>query len=191
MTENKKSGSLANNPYQAMMSALPHPIVMVDQDGFVAAANDMAQFFFQSSAAILRKQKLSELLPFGSPVLALVDQARDRLAPVNEYRVDISNPRIGVEKVVDVYAAPVPDMTGSVTVMLQERSIADKMDRQLTHRDAARSVTGLASMLGHEVKNPLSGIRGAAQLLESSVSDEDRALTQLITAGNRQDCAPD
>ena len=142
MTENKKSGSLANNPYQAMMSALPHPIVMVDQDGFVAAANDMAQFFFQSSAAILRKQKLSELLPFGSPVLALVDQARDRLAPVNEYRVDISNPRIGVEKVVDVYAAPVPDMTGSVTVMLQERSIADKMDRQLTHRDAARSVTG-------------------------------------------------
>ncbi|WP_320142185.1 nitrogen regulation protein NR(II) [uncultured Cohaesibacter sp.] len=181
MIESKKGGSLASNPYQAMMSSLPHPVVMVDVEGFVAAANDMAQFFFQSSASHLRKQKLTELLPFGSPVLALVDQARDRLAPVNEYRVDISNPRIGVEKVVDVYAAPVPDMTGFVTVMLQERSIADKMDRQLTHRDAARSVTGLASMLGHEVKNPLSGIRGAAQLLESSVSDEDRALTQLIT----------
>ncbi|MDI6838450.1 MAG: ATP-binding protein, partial [Rhizobiaceae bacterium] len=54
------------------------------------------------------------------------------------------------------------------------------IDRQLTHRAAARSVTGLASMLAHEIKNPLSGIRGAAQLLESSVTDEDRALTRLI-----------
>ena len=58
--------------------------------------------------------------------------------------------------------------------------MAEKMDRQLTHRGAARTVTGLASMLAHEIKNPLSGIRGAAQLLESSVDDEDRALTRLI-----------
>ncbi|TIO38709.1 MAG: two-component sensor histidine kinase, partial [Mesorhizobium sp.] len=43
------------------------------------------------------------------------------------------------------------------------------------------SVTGLAAMLAHEIKNPLSGIRGAAQLLELSASDEDRALTRLIT----------
>jgi two-component system nitrogen regulation sensor histidine kinase GlnL len=59
--------------------------------------------------------------------------------------------------------------------------MADKIDRQMTHRGAARSVTGLAAMLAHEIKNPLSGIRGAAQLLESAVSDEDRALTRLIT----------
>lgn len=58
--------------------------------------------------------------------------------------------------------------------------MADKIDRQLTHRAAARSVTGLASMLAHEIKNPLSGIRGAAQLLESSVPPEDRSLTRLI-----------
>lgn len=59
--------------------------------------------------------------------------------------------------------------------------MADKIERQMTHRGAARSVTGLAAMLAHEIKNPLSGIRGAAQLLESVVSDADRALTQLIT----------
>jgi two-component system nitrogen regulation sensor histidine kinase GlnL len=64
--------------------------------------------------------------------------------------------------------------------MLQERTIADKMDRQLTHRGAARSVIALASMLAHEIKNPLSGIRGAAQLLEQSAGDEDRPLTKLI-----------
>lgn len=59
--------------------------------------------------------------------------------------------------------------------------MADKIDRQMTHRGAARSVTGLAAMLAHEIKNPLSGIRGAAQLLETAVGDEDRALTRLIT----------
>src|SRR4249920_600447 len=54
------------------------------------------------------------------------------------------------------------------------------MDRQLTHRSAARSVIALAAMLAHEIKNPLSGIRGAAQLLEQSVTDDDRSLTRLI-----------
>jgi len=77
--------------------------------------------------------------------------------------------------------APLPEVPGHVVIMLQERTIADKMDRQLTHRGAARSVTALASMLAHEIKNPLSGIRGAAQLLELSASDDDRSLTRLIT----------
>jgi two-component system nitrogen regulation sensor histidine kinase GlnL len=54
------------------------------------------------------------------------------------------------------------------------------MDMQLTHRSAARSISAMGSMLAHEIKNPLSGIRGAAQLLETSVGDEDRTLTQLI-----------
>jgi len=105
---------------------------------------------------------------------------RERRAPVNEYRVDVSSPRLGIEKVVDLYVAPVPEFPGSIVVMFQERSMADKIDRQMTHRGAARSVTGLAAMLAHEIKNPLSGIRGAAQLLEPGLKDEDRALTQLI-----------
>jgi two-component system nitrogen regulation sensor histidine kinase GlnL len=99
---------------------------------------------------------------------------------VNEYRVDLGTPRNPGERVVDLHVTPLPDHRGCVAVMLQERTRADKMDRQLTHRGAARSVIALASMLAHEIKNPLSGIRGAAQLLEQSASDEDRALTRLI-----------
>ena len=76
---------------------------------------------------------------------------------------------------------PLSEVPGHVVIMLQERTIADKMDRQLAHRGAARSVTALASMLAHEIKNPLSGIRGAAQLLELNASDDDRSLTRLIT----------
>jgi two-component system nitrogen regulation sensor histidine kinase GlnL len=105
---------------------------------------------------------------------------RVRAAPVNEYRVDLGTPRNPGERIVDLHAAPVPERRGHVVVMLLARTIADKMDRQLTHRGAARSVSALAAMLAHEIKNPLSGIRGAAQLLEQSAGDEDRTLTRLI-----------
>jgi two-component system nitrogen regulation sensor histidine kinase GlnL len=119
-------------------------------------------------------------VPFGSPLLTLIEQVRARGAPVNEYKVDLGTPRNPGDRLVDLYVAPLPEQPDSVVVMLQERTIADKMDRQLTHRGAARSVIALAAMLAHEIKNPLSGIRGAAQLLEQSVGDEDRTLTQLI-----------
>jgi two-component system nitrogen regulation sensor histidine kinase GlnL len=164
----------------ALLDALPHPVVLVDGDNRVAEANDAAETFFQASANVLRRHAIAHFVPFGSPLLTLIDHARSRTATVNEYRVDIGTPRNGSERIVDIYATPVPDPENGVVVLLQERTIADKIDRQLTHRGAARSVTGLAAMLAHEIKNPLSGIRGAAQLLESSVVDEDRALTRLI-----------
>ncbi|RVD59088.1 nitrogen regulation protein NR(II) [Mesorhizobium sp. M2D.F.Ca.ET.185.01.1.1] len=164
-----------------VLNTIRRPVIMVDPDGFITFANADAEDFFRSSATMLARNTLSKLVPFGSPLLTLVDQVRERRAPVNEYRVDVSSPRLGIEKMVDLYVAPVPEFAGSVVVMFQERSMADKIDRQMTHRGAARSVTGLAAMLAHEIKNPLSGIRGAAQLLELSASDEDRALTRLIT----------
>jgi two-component system nitrogen regulation sensor histidine kinase GlnL len=166
---------------QIVLNTIRHPVIMLGPDGAITFANADAEDFFRASAAMLGRSTLARLVPFGSPLITLVDQVRERRAPVNEYRVDISSPRLGVEKLVDIYVAPVPELPGSVVVMLQERSMADKIDRQMTHRGAARSVTGLAAMLAHEIKNPLSGIRGAAQLLETGLSDEDRALTRLIT----------
>ncbi|TCR85394.1 nitrogen regulation protein NR(II) [Rhizobium sp. BK376] len=164
----------------AVLNAIQNPVVMVDEAGLMVFANWEAEAFFGASASHLARYKISSFIPFGSPLLALIDQVRERRAPVNEYRVDLSSPRLGQDKLVDIYVAPVPSEPGSVVVVFQERSMADKIDRQLTHRAAARSVTGLASMLAHEIKNPLSGIRGAAQLLEQSVEDDDRALTRLI-----------
>ncbi len=175
------------DPAQIVLNTIRHPVIMVRADGKITYANADAEDFFRASALVLARHTLATFVPFGSPLLTLVDQVRDRLAPVNEYRVDISSPRLGQERIVDIYVAPVPEIPGSVVVMLQERSMADKIDRQMTHRGAARSVTGLAAMLAHEIKNPLSGIRGAAQLLETAVSDEDRALTRLITDENRPD----
>ncbi len=176
MTANDKGSGLA----MAVLNAIQNPVVMVDANGHIAFANWEAEAFFGASATHLARYRISTFIPFGSPLLSLIEQVRERRAPVNEYRVDLSSPRLGQEKLVDLYVAPVLSQPGNVVVVFQERSMADKIDRQLTHRAAARSVTGLASMLAHEIKNPLSGIRGAAQLLETAVTDEDRALTRLI-----------
>jgi two-component system nitrogen regulation sensor histidine kinase GlnL len=99
---------------------------------------------------------------------------------MNEYRVDIGTPRTGADRIVDVFVTPAAEGDQNMVIMLQERTIAEKIDRQLTHRGAARSVGALGSMLAHEIKNPLSGIRGAAQLLEAGATDGDRMLTRLI-----------
>ncbi len=171
---------LPSGTADAVLDALPHPVFMVAADGRIANANSAAEAFFDASLALLRRHRLDELVPFGSPLLALIEQVRARGAAVNEYKVDLSTPRNPGERLVNLHVAPLPERPAHVVVMLQERTIADKMDRQLTHRGAARSVTALAGMLAHEIKNPLSGIRGAAQLLEQSVGDEDRSLTQLI-----------
>jgi two-component system, NtrC family, nitrogen regulation sensor histidine kinase GlnL len=162
-----------------ILSVLPHPILAVGEGGMILDANAAAEAFFDAGLPVLLRRKLSDLVPFGSPLLTLVEQVRSRASVINEYRVDLGTPRIGLERMVDIHAAPMQD-GGGVVIMLLKRTIADKIDRQLTHRGAARSVSALASMLAHEIKNPLSGIRGAAQLLESSVADEDRALIQLI-----------
>jgi two-component system nitrogen regulation sensor histidine kinase GlnL len=164
----------------AVLNALPHPVIVVAPDGKVVDANAAAEAFFEVSVPLLRRQSLGDLVPFGSPLLTLVEQVRSRSAAVNEYKVDLGTPRNPGDRLVDMHVAPLPEQPDYVVVMLQERTIADKMDRQLTHRGAARSVIALAAMLAHEIKNPLSGIRGAAQLLEQSANDDDRTLTRLI-----------
>ena len=175
-----KRASFADETADTVLNALPHPVLMVAPDGKIVEANAAAESFFEVSMLLLRRHQLRDLVPFGSPLLALIEQVRSVGAAVNEYRVDLSTPRTQTERIVDLNVAPVPERPGHVVVMLQERTIADKMNRQLTHRGATRSVIALASMLAHEIKNPLSGIRGAAQLLEQSAVDDDRTLTRLI-----------
>ena len=163
-----------------LLNALSQPILELDASGCIRDVNNAAEHFFDMGRAMLQRSRLADIMPFGSPVLDLVEEAIASQAPISGYKLDVSTPRTGLGRLVDAFVSPLPESAGGVVVMLQERSIAEKMDRQLTHRSAARSVTALGSMLAHEIKNPLSGIRGAAQLLESSVGDEDRALTRLI-----------
>ncbi len=162
-----------------LLNALSQPVLELDASGRIRDVNNAAEHFFDMGRAMLQRSRLADIMPFGSPVLDLVEESTAGQAPISGYKLDISTPRTGLGRLVDAFVSPLPE-SGGVVLMLQERSMAEKMDRQLTHRGAARSVTALGAMLAHEIKNPLSGIRGAAQLLESSVGDEDRGLTRLI-----------
>ncbi|MHA1189057.1 MAG: two-component system sensor histidine kinase NtrB [Alphaproteobacteria bacterium] len=164
----------------ALLNALPHPVLDIAADGRIAAANQAAEQFFQTSEAVLIRHGIDRFIPFGSPLFGLIDQTREWGSAVTEYRVDIGTPRTGMERIVDIYGAPVPEQPGHVVIMFLARTVTEKIDRQLTHRGAARSVNGLAAMLAHEIRNPLAGIRGAAQLIETSVSADDQVLTRLI-----------
>ena len=165
---------------RAVLDALPSPLVVIDENERICMANVAAEDYFQASSNVLLRHKLGDLVPFSSPVFGAVAQARAISGVVNEYSVAVGTPRLGGERLVDVQAAVMNDEPRYVVVMLLVRSMALKIDRQLTSRGAARSVSGMATMLAHEIKNPLAGIRGAAQLLEPGLNAEDRALSRLI-----------
>lgn len=163
----------------AILNAMPHPVIMVDQAMHIEYVNDSAEQFFAASAAMLLGHPLNDVMAFDSPALSLVKQVIKDGISVNEYGVEIGTAKAG-DKAVDIQVTPVNEYPGRVLLILQLRTMAHKMDRQLTHRGAARSVTGMAAILAHEIKNPLSGIRGAAQLLELNATTDDRTLTRLI-----------
>ncbi|HUJ37382.1 MAG TPA: ATP-binding protein [Hyphomicrobium sp.] len=166
--------------HDLLLAALPHPILVLAEENRIIYANAAAEAFLSTGIALLKRVRLDDVLGFGCPLLALVEQVRRSGSTLNEYSVEISTPKLPGPKLVDVYGGPFADQPGLVVLMLQQRNMAQMIERQLTHRAAARSASGLASVLAHEIKNPLSGIRGAAQLLEAGLSDSDRALTQLI-----------
>ena len=175
-------------PIDAMLGVLPHPLLVIGKNLTIEYANIAAEDFFQMSAGVLCRHDLRDVVAFGSPLIALVEQVQRNGTTVNEYGVELGSFRFDAPKLVDLYAGPLPEATNRVMVMLQQRSMAQMIERQLTHRGAARSVSGLSAVLAHEIKNPLSGIRGAAQLLESGLDDSDRALTQLICTESDRIC---
>jgi two-component system nitrogen regulation sensor histidine kinase GlnL len=166
--------------FDVLVGSLPHPILVLAGDERVIYANVAAETFFQSSQAVLKRQLLGAIVSDDCPLITLARQVSRNGTTVNEYGVLISTPKVQAPRLVDIYGGPLPDAPDLVLLMLQQRSMAQMIERQLTHRAAARSVSGLAAVLAHEIKNPLSGIRGAAQLLEPSLSDEDRSLARLI-----------
>jgi two-component system nitrogen regulation sensor histidine kinase GlnL len=174
---------VAPNLALSVLQALPQPVLVVDEDRQVVFVNYAAESFFGASLSVLSRQRLDDLIAFGSPIVGLAQSVAERRAPMTEYRIRVGSARFGDgadDRIVDVFASPISDLDARVALLFQERTMADKIDRQLVSRGAARSVTGLASMLAHEIKNPLSGIRGAAQLLEQSVTAEELPLARLV-----------
>ncbi len=166
------------NPAQ-ILETLPQAVAVLDEQDMFCAINYAAEEFFGASKAMLLHTNLGEILPPDHPVFLMLDRARRAGVSVAEHDMMLEGPRL-TRRGCTVHAAPLLEQPGHVVLMLQDESAARALDQQISARNAARSITGMAAILAHEVKNPLSGIRGAAQLLEMSAPPDDRELAVLI-----------
>jgi len=167
-----------------VLNALSSAVLVIDDDDRVLLANSAAEQLFAISRSALGRTLITQLLPQSSPIFPLIEQVRGGVSAVTEYRLALDTPKTGQRsvnvQVSTMIEGPEEKPGKAVVLSFQERSIADQIAHRLTHRDAARSMSAMSSMLAHEVKNPLSGIRGAAQLLEQGADEADRSLTRLI-----------
>ena len=169
----------SNMDSSAILNALGSAVLVIGLDDGLMYANASAEQLFARSRASLAKASINDLLPTDSPVFELLHQVRNGMSAITEHGVVLDTPKTG-QRLVNVQAAPMIEIGDAVVLSFQERSIADQIDHRLTHRDATRSIAAMSAMMAHEVKNPLSGIRGAAQLLETSANPADKELTRLI-----------
>jgi len=163
----------------AVLAALPVGCVILDRRNRFLSANTAAEDFFGLSLTQLRQIGLGDLMPVDHPLFLMIQHVRDFEVTISERDLSFESPRLSRGGVA-AQAAPVPEAPGCVLLTVSDWSAARALDRQLNFRNAARSVAGMAATLAHEVKNPLSGIRGAAQLLENTVGESDRELAVLI-----------
>lgn len=171
-----------------VVGALPYPVIVVNGDDVIDYINSAAENFFEYGKSYLVGQRISRILPPDSPVHSLLSQVRSEGVSISEYDVDLTLQR-GGGRSLSIHAAPFGDDTGAAVLSFHAQGAARNMERQLSHRSAARSVSAMAAMLAHEVKNPLSGIRGAAQLLERVVKGQDQELARLICGETDRICA--
>lgn len=136
----------------ALFAALPIGVLVVAPDDRISGANAAAEQMLGLSERVLKGRPIAAVLP-----------GREGTPEHQDYAVfDIEiAPTRGLPIRVDLAQGKVPGHAGWRMVTLHAAARLDRADRG----PGARAAVGAATMLAHEIKNPLSGIRGAAQLL--------------------------
>ncbi len=167
-----------------LLNMLPFPLLLVDEDNRFVWLNPAAESFFKSSTAYLAGHAVAELIPADSPFFALLDRVRQAGRPVVEKEIGLISPKLGVRtgtiQMVSVPAANNMNGFTQVLVSIQEQSMAEQLSTQNQFKGAALSMAKMTALLAHEIKNPLAGIKGAAQLLELDLPPEHRELSGMI-----------
>ncbi|MEC8131087.1 MAG: ATP-binding protein [Pseudomonadota bacterium] len=165
-----------------ILASLPNPVFLLDGEDRFIFLNHAAEMFFDSSEAMLRGTALDAQIPADSSLLALLARSRKQMASVADQGIEVASPRIGL-KLLNVQIAPFGDRRthdARMLVTLQERALAERLRGQSMFHGAARSISAMAALLAHEVKNPLAGIKGAAQLLQTDLSEENQEFARMI-----------
>jgi two-component system, NtrC family, nitrogen regulation sensor histidine kinase GlnL len=166
-------------------ASLPLPSLLVDEAGLIREANPAAETFLNASSRTLAGQPVFDRLSIDAPMENALARARANQSPMNINDVDVTTgdrPPIQCT----IHVAPMHDNPGVILLILSPREIADRLGRSMGAKSAAKSAIGMAEMLAHEIKNPLAGISGAAQLLSMSLSPEDQEMTDLIVEETRR-----
>ncbi len=171
-----------------LLQSIPSAVFSVDERLRLSFANPAAEQLLGASWNTLAGRMLSEFVASHATIVALVRQVQAGGTTISDYGIELALAR-GETVGVDCHVCPVPELPDNVLVVLHPCSVARRLDQQVAHRRSTRSVAGLAATLAHEVKNPLSGIRGAAQLLEPAVGEDDKQLIQLICDETDRICA--
>lgn len=170
-----------------VLENLPSPVLVL-AGRVLVFANPAAEQLFSLGRSVLLGRSLDNLLAPHSTLAALIGQLEAGAGSISEYGIELALQR-GVVVAVDAHITPVPEAQDHILLVLHPCSMAQRLDRSPAGRSNGRSIAGLAETLAHEVKNPLSGIRGAAQLLAPSLGEEDRSLVQLICDETDRICA--
>jgi two-component system nitrogen regulation sensor histidine kinase GlnL len=168
-----------------LWASLPIPAILVRADNRIEAANPAAEAFFNASTRALEGLPIFDRLAIDAALEEGLARARTNQAALFVNDADVTTgERPPVQ--CNIQVAPVQDGGGMLLMLIAPRDVADRLSRAGGTRSVVQSAIGMAEMLAHEIKNPLAGITGAAQLLSMNLSAEDRELTDLIVAESRR-----
>jgi two-component system, NtrC family, nitrogen regulation sensor histidine kinase GlnL len=166
-------------------ASLPLPALLFDSRGLIIEVNPAAEIFLNASMKTLIGQPVFDRLAIDAPMDEAVTRARANQSPIFINDVDVTTgERAPVQ--CNVQVAPMHDNADIIMLLISPREIADRLGRSMSAKSGARSAIGMAEMLAHEIKNPLAGISGAAQLLSMGLSPADQELTDLIVEETRR-----
>ncbi len=175
-----------NEPFfDTLWSSLPLPGLVIDPDNRIAEVNTAMETFLNLSARSMQGAPVWDKLHVNAPLDEAVTRIRRDHAPLFVNYVDVGSGERPPTQC-NIQFSTLIDRPGFILVLLKPREIADKMGQALQTKSAAKSAIGMAEMLAHEIKNPLAGITGAAQLLSMSIKPQDQELTDLIVAETRR-----
>lgn len=159
-----------------LLAALPVAVLVIDPENRIAEANASAETLLNMARSAIVGSDVARTVRMADGAARFDIWQSDN--PLAAYDVELHAGRTATLKA-DVMIAPVVDREGWRVVSIHGQSQAQKIGVRRT-AGGTRSAMGAAAILAHEIKNPLSGIRGAAQLLETGVSEESAPLTRLI-----------
>ena len=172
-------------PDRAIWASLPVPAVIIGADDKITDINPAAEGFLNASVKSVIGVPVWDMLAVDDPLEAAFARARAKGTPLFVNDVDVgSGQRPPLQCALQI--APLTGVDGQMILMINPRELAGRMTQNNSVKSAAKSAIGMAEMLAHEIKNPLAGITGAAQLLSMNLSAEDLELTDLIVAESRR-----